>query len=137
MAKSFVEKSDRWIFQMREYVVSAILIEDDLTLTLTPPGQIKVGLDALLTKGPLHGPNTIAKRIREYGQFSLNPLIGAHLLSTVGFKTGDLRVVFEGGWHLNVSSDYEFVAASVASDALFLWKRAELGTVQAGPTGEQ
>jgi hypothetical protein len=109
---------------MRDYSIASVVIGDPFRLELSPPAAIILGGDALLSKGPLYGPGIHVAKIKEYDKSSLDGLIGARLLSTVGFKEGWLRIGFTG-WEINVPDDGDFIYSAIESDGSKLWCRPD------------
>jgi Family of unknown function (DUF6188) len=123
MPHEMTELSDRWILPLRGSRVTQIEWGDRVRFQLDPPGEIVVGSGAYFTNGPKAAPGADAKTISQLGQDEVRRSLGAGILSAVGFKNGALRIVFDNGWHLNVTSAAPFVPASIASGGAVTWSR--------------
>ena len=68
--------------------------------------------EALLTRGSVRGPGARPTRLVPERQ-DVAPalaLFGRRVLSSVAFKSGHLRLVFDSGYHLNVAPHLQFEA---------------------------
>ena len=121
-----VETDDRWILPLRGSTVIRIEWPDHLIFELEPPGFIEVDEGAIFRKGPLKDVNQDPVRLRAYTKSDIDRMLGARILSSVGFKDGSLRIVFDNGWFLVVDSDDdEFAFASITHGESVIWKRSE------------
>jgi hypothetical protein len=124
MAVEIDELPDRWILPLEGSEVTAVDWDDDaVRFRLDTPGEITVGLEAVVTRGPLTAPGASPRTLGELGQDEIGGCIGSQVVSVVGFKNGALRVVLDNGWHLNVPSTGPFVPASVTAGESVTWSR--------------
>ncbi|MDH6134731.1 hypothetical protein P3T37_004135 [Kitasatospora sp. MAA4] len=114
---------DRQILPLRGRRVVDITWADEVTFTLDPPGEITVGDGALFTKGPVTAPGVDPTLLSQCAKEDVLQTVGAEILSAVAFNSGALRIVFQHGRHLNVTSKGTFVSASVRSGGALTWTR--------------
>ncbi|MCX4747343.1 DUF6188 family protein [Kitasatospora sp. NBC_01287] len=123
MANEMTELPDRRILPLRGHRVVDITWAGDITFELDPPGEITVGADALFTKGAVTAPGANPTPLSQFSKDEVRQTVGTEILSAVAFNSGALRVVFNHGWHLNVSSKGLFVPAAVKSGESVTWTR--------------
>jgi hypothetical protein len=123
MIREIIEMSDRWILPLRGSIVVGVDWGPEITFELEPPGQIVAGQGAILGQGAPRDIYANPATIGEQGVDRTRQIIGAEILSSVGFKSGDMRIAFRGQWLLIVDSDAEFVPASVRSGDSLIWER--------------
>ncbi|WP_449066017.1 DUF6188 family protein [Planomonospora algeriensis] len=108
------ELADRWILPYRGMQVVQVRVSHQLTLLLDGDARVDIESTATLTRGPLSAPDAkpvlLAPERQEVAPALA--LFGAALLSSVAFKSGALRLVFETGTHLNVKPDSHYEAWS-------------------------
>jgi hypothetical protein len=126
MAAEISELPDRWILPLRDSEVTAVDWDDDVRFRLDPPGEIIVGLGALVTNGPRSAPGADPTTLGQLGPDEVQRCVGSRVFSAVGFKNGALRVVLDNGWHLDVPSSGPFVSASVSAGESVTWSRDPL-----------
>jgi hypothetical protein len=86
-----------------------------VTLLLDTGATVDIEQEALLTHGPLRAPNARPIRLvpEQQDVSAALVLFGRRIRSSVAFKSGHLRLVFDSGHHLNVAPHPEFEAWSV------------------------
>jgi hypothetical protein len=144
MSIEIISTPDRWVFNMRDHIVTKITPGKLFTFNLAPPGRVTVGNDALLSNGPLlrsmingePSEKYSVATLKEYDQNTLGQLIEKRLLATVGFKSGSMRIAFENGWQLNTLARRPFVPALIESNSSTLWQRARSGEGLVGLTNQ-
>jgi hypothetical protein len=106
------ELEDRWLLPYRGMRVIQIRVSYQFTLVLDSGAQVDVETEAVLTKGQLYAPDVVTPHIVPERQevASALSLFGATVLSSVAFKSGALRLVFDTGMHLNVTPHPEYEA---------------------------
>jgi hypothetical protein len=129
MAAETSELPDRWILPLRDSEVTAVDWDDEVRFRLDPPGEIIVGLGALVTEGPRAAPEARPATLSELGPDEVQRCVGSRVLAAVGFKNGALRVVLDNGWHLDVPSTGPFVPASISAGESVTWARDPLEEV--------
>jgi len=94
--------------------VTQIRVSYQLTLLLDTGATVDIEQEALLTRGSLRAPNARPIRLMPDRQDVLAALVlfGRRIVSSVAFKSGHLRLVFDSGHHLNVAPHPEFEAWS-------------------------
>src|SRR5437660_11675336 len=103
MTYQMKELTDRWILPLKGSRVTGIDWDDNVHILLNLNGKLTVGRGALLTHGPVSAPDANVRTLGQLGQEgTARRCAGSRIGSAVGFKNGTLRVVFDGGWHLNV-----------------------------------
>ncbi|RVX46912.1 hypothetical protein EDD27_9825 [Nonomuraea polychroma] len=110
-----VELEDRWLLPYRSMQVTQIRVSYQLTLVLDGEAQVDLEAEAVLSEGPLRASDVVTSRLVPERQ-EVAPalaLFGTTLLSSVAFKSGMLRLVFDSGMHLNVKPDAGYEAWSV------------------------
>lgn len=108
------ELEDRWLLPYREMQVIHVRVSYQLTLLLDSGAHVDIGAEAMLSRGPLSAPGATMDRLVPARQ-EVAPalaLFGATVLSSVAFKSGALRLVFDTGAHLNVKPDHRYEAWS-------------------------
>ncbi|WP_329091388.1 DUF6188 family protein [Streptosporangium sp. NBC_01469] len=108
------ELEDRWLLPYRGMQVVQVRVSYQLTLLLDGDAQVNIESTATLTSGPLSAsgekPVQLAPERQEVAPALA--LFGATVVSSVAFKSGALRVVFDTGTHLNVKPDSRYEAWS-------------------------
>ncbi|MEU4829910.1 DUF6188 family protein [Streptosporangium sp. NPDC023615] len=108
------ELEDRWILPYRGMQVVQVRVSHQLTLLLDGDAQVDIESTATLTTGPLTAPDAEPLQLAPERQ-EVAPalaLFGATIVSSVAFKSGALRLVFDTGTHLNVKPDSRYEAWS-------------------------
>ncbi|WP_344744083.1 DUF6188 family protein, partial [Streptosporangium vulgare] len=108
------ELEDRWLLPYRGMQVVQVWVSYQLTLLLDGDAQVSIASTATLTGGPLSAPDAKPVQLVPERQ-EVAPalaLFGATLVSSVVFKSGALRLVFDTGTHLNVTPDSRYEAWS-------------------------
>lgn len=123
MNTNMQEREDRWILPLRGDTVTRIEPGEHTVFVLDSGVRIIVGEHAYFTDGPFRGPETIMTELAQLQQDDLNKSVGAQVLSSVGFKSGSLRIVFSSAWHLNVTGAQPLVPAAVISGETVMWMR--------------
>lgn len=109
---ALIEDDDRWLLPYRGMQVDQICVSYQLSLVLDGGAEVTVETPALLTVGSFSAPDARAVELvpeRQDVAAALH-LFGSKVLSSVAFKSGSLRVVFDGGLHLDVSPDPKYEA---------------------------
>ncbi|GAA3126158.1 DUF6188 family protein [Streptosporangium carneum] len=108
------ELEDRWILPYRGMQVVQVRVSYQLTLLLDGDAQVNIESAATLTRGPLSAPDAEPVQLTPERQEVAPALVlfGATLVSSVAFKSGALRLVFDTGTHLNVKPDSQYEAWS-------------------------
>jgi hypothetical protein len=107
-----VELEDRWLLPYRGMQVTQIRVSYQLTLVLDGGGQVDLEAEVVLSEGPLRAPDVVISCLTPERQ-EVAPalaLFGTKLRSSVAFKSGALRLVFDSGMHLNVKPDAGYEA---------------------------
>lgn len=121
------ELPDRWLLGLRGSRVTGVSTGKGLRVKLNTGVEIKVGANALFTVGPAAAPGAVLRRVSEVPDDQLEELIGARVLSSVGFKSGALRIVFDTGHHLSARPTTPAVAAEVLKPGGFVWSYSAEG----------
>jgi hypothetical protein len=121
------ELPDRWVLGLRGSRVKAVSRGKDLRVGLDTGVDITVGGNALLTVGPAAAPDAVLLQVSEASDHQLDGLVGARVLSSVAFKSGALRIVFDTGHHLSVRSAGPAVTAEVLKPGSFVWSYSDEG----------
>ncbi|MER6316127.1 DUF6188 family protein [Streptomyces sp. NPDC001581] len=109
------EHEDRWILGcLRGMDVARICIDFRLTLTLDDGWEVVLEAPAQLSSGSLLTNPGLPLTPEFQDVAAALPLFGAKVLSAVAFKSGDLRMVFDSGMHLNCSADPSFEAWQIS-----------------------
>ncbi|MEV4181394.1 DUF6188 family protein [Streptosporangium canum] len=109
------ELEDRWLLPYRGMQVVQVRVSYQLTLLLDGDVRVNIESTATLTNGPLSAPAAEPVQLAPERQ-EVAPalaLFGATIVSSVAFKSGALRLVFDTGTHLNVKPDPHYEAWSV------------------------
>ena|SRR5437879_7724645 len=124
MATETQELDDRWILPLRGSRVTAVNLDENVTITLDSGARIIVGYGAYISQGSAQAPNADLRTLADPGADVLRHWIGSPIVSAVGFKSGALRVVLGNGWHLNVKAQPDpFVPAAVVEGDAVIWAR--------------
>jgi hypothetical protein len=119
------ELEDRWLLGLRGRSVESVDVHEfsvgvafggGFALTIESPANLQPAPRA--PKVPaltLNSDGTVS------GSDALRSLVGQRVLSSVGFKTGSLRLVFESGAHLLVPFDEHYEAWQLASPTGRRW----------------
>ncbi|GIG63407.1 hypothetical protein Lfu02_77790 [Longispora fulva] len=116
---ALVEHDDRWLLPFRGSQVEQIRVSHQLILILDCGAEVTIEAPATLTHGPAWSPTAQPVELVPERQdvAAALPLFGNRVLSSVVFKTGSLRLVFDSGLHLNVKPAPDFEAWSVTGPA--------------------
>jgi hypothetical protein len=125
MVNEMRELADRWILPLRGSHVVRVNLGENVTFVLDSGVQIVVGNEAYFTKGSIRASHVEPTKLSQLDSKEIQQSVGAQILSPVGFKDGALRIVFDNGWQLNVSTAGPFVPAAVISGDTVLWMRAK------------
>jgi hypothetical protein len=100
-----VEHEDRWILNLRGLRVTRISIDFLLTLTLDSDCEVILEAPAHLARvsDPTNPGLPLTPETHDVA--AALPLFGKAILSAVAFKSGTLRLVFDGGTTLRCASD--------------------------------
>lgn len=105
------ELGDRWLLGWRGLRVEQLRVDHRLVLILGQVCELAVEQPGVVALGGVHAPHTPAATVvpETADVAAALPLLRTTVLSSVAFKTGALRVVFDSGHHLEVkpSDDYE------------------------------
>jgi hypothetical protein len=104
------EYEDRWVLNLRGLSIARISVDFRLTLTLDAGWEIVLEGPAQLSSGPGRASPAVLLTPRSREVAAVLPLFGATVLSTVAFRSGTLRMVFDNGAHLTCRSDTSFEA---------------------------
>jgi hypothetical protein len=112
---ALIEDDDRWLLPYRGMQVDQICVSYQLSLVLDGGAEITVEAPALLTVGSVSAPDARPVELVPERQdvAAAMPLFGTRILSSVAFKSGSLRVVFDSGLHLSVEPDPAYEAWGV------------------------
>ncbi|MEU4404140.1 DUF6188 family protein [Streptosporangium sp. NPDC023963] len=108
------ELEDRWLLPYRGIQVVQVRVSYQLTLLLDGDAAVNIETTATLTNGSLSAPDAEPVQLAPERQ-EVAPalaLFGATVVSSVAFKSGALRLVFDTGTHLNVKPDSHYEAWS-------------------------
>ncbi|MFF3440815.1 DUF6188 family protein [Streptosporangium sp. NPDC002721] len=108
------ELEDRWLLPYRGMQVVQVRVSYQLTLLLDGDAHVNIETTATLTSGPLSAPDAKPVQLAPERQ-EVAPalaLFGATIVSSVAFKSGALRLVFDTGTHLTVKPDSHYEAWS-------------------------
>ncbi|MEU3163784.1 DUF6188 family protein [Streptosporangium sp. NPDC006930] len=108
------ELEDRWLLPYRGMQVVQVQVSYQLTLLLDGDAAVNMETTATLTSGSLSAPDAEPVQLAPERQ-EVAPalaLFGATVVSSVAFKSGALRLVFDTGTHLNVKPDSHYEAWS-------------------------
>jgi Family of unknown function (DUF6188) len=119
------ELPDRWVLPVQGKRITRMDWDDLVRFELDPPGEIAVGSGAVFTRDPSAAPGAGEKTLAELGRAEVERVVGAGVLSVVGFTSGALQVVLDNGWHLIVRPEGVFVPASVTLGDSVTWTRDE------------
>ncbi|MFK3983455.1 DUF6188 family protein [Micromonospora sp. NPDC050397] len=111
------ELEDRWILGLRDARVTDLAWGSDLVVTLEPEADIRLSLNALLSKGLLGAAGVVPVPLADAADADLHGIEGSKVLSAVAFKNGTLRVVFSSGHHLTLPAEQHGAHARVRSDS--------------------
>jgi hypothetical protein len=102
-ATLLTEFDDRWRLRCRGMQVVQVRVSYQLTLLLATGETATIETEALLTHGPRQAPDAVrVALVPERQDVAALVLFGATVLSSVAFKSGALRLVFDTGHHLTV-----------------------------------
>lgn len=120
------ELDDRWWLGLRGRPLEAV-DPQDFTVALVFGGGSALTIEsaATLRAGSTPGAETSAVALSEDGALSasdaLLALVGQRVLSSVGFKDGDLRLVFDSGQMLSVPHDEHYEAWQLTGPSGRMW----------------
>ncbi|MEV0331353.1 hypothetical protein [Nocardia sp. NPDC050717] len=122
------ELEDRWILPLRgDSVVDIDWDPRDVRLTLDSQATIVVGYGAHLTPGNGSTFDRDAKPLGDWERSVADEALRDRIVSSVGFKSGTLRVWFANGWGLISRTHYTNAAAAVYLNDDLLWVQTESG----------
>ncbi len=105
------ELGDRWLLGWRGLRVEQLRVDYRLVLMLGDACELAVEQPGVVSVGGVRAPDARPVPVvpETADVAAALPLLRATVLSSVAFKTGTLRVVFDSGHHLEVkpSADYE------------------------------
>ena len=106
------EEDDRYVLPYRNRRVNQIVVDHALTLVLDGHVTLTIESPAMLTQGAITAPDGASDRLVPGTQQveKALALFGTHVLSSVAFKSGALRVVFSNGLHISVFASEEYEA---------------------------
>ncbi|MGW6707039.1 DUF6188 family protein [Streptomyces sp. NPDC054956] len=111
--ESPVEHEDRWILNLRGRSVTGIGADFRLVLALDSDGEVAIEAPVSLSHGTVQANPSVLLTPESWEVEAVRVLLGAKVLSAVAFKSGDLRLVFDTGHHLNCRFDPSFEAWQV------------------------
>lgn len=108
------EMDDRYLLPYRDRLVTQVRVDCALTLLLEGDASVLVEQPASLSVGFVRAVGAeVWHLVPEHQQVGpALDLFGSRVLSSVAFKAGALRIVFENGLHLNVPSTENYEAWS-------------------------
>jgi Family of unknown function (DUF6188) len=105
------ELDDRWLLGWRGLRVEQLRVDYRLVLMLGQACELAVEQPGVVAVGGVRSPDARpVSVVPQTGDVAAAlPLLHTTVLSSIAFKTGTLRVVFDSGHHLEVhpSADYE------------------------------
>jgi Family of unknown function (DUF6188) len=104
------EHEDRWILHLRGLSIIRINVDSRLALALDAGWEVLLEGPTRLSSGPVHVDPGVLLVPESQDVSAALPLFGATVLSSVAFKTGGLRIVFDDGTHLTCPSNPTFEA---------------------------
>ncbi|MFB7876262.1 DUF6188 family protein [Nocardia sp. NPDC056064] len=115
------ELDDRWILPLRGNAVTGISWHgDSVTMSLENSFSLAVGSDAYLTPGTGRRNDVEAKPVFEWHREVAERAMRSQVVSSVGFKSGTIRIRFHNGWGL-VARIGGGVQAVVMENGRVLW----------------
>ncbi|MGW0177798.1 DUF6188 family protein [Nocardia sp. NPDC003345] len=125
MSKVIREYEDRWVLPLRgSHVIDIAVRGGDLTLRVDSGIEIRVGMDAELTRGSIARKDGQLRPLEDMDFELVRQALASEILSCVVGKTGALRIVFRSGWKLVVAADRGGVGTSIIDGTIPLWTRS-------------
>ncbi|MFD3508765.1 DUF6188 family protein [Nocardia sp. NPDC058666] len=122
------ELEDRWILPLRgQAVMSTTWRDNAIELTTNEGSVITVGITALLSPGHATKNDPDRRPLITWDRSVVEEMVCARIISSVGFKSGTLRVKFENGWTLLARRD-DAVATAKFGDGRS-WRQTPSGGV--------
>ena len=134
------ELDDRWWLGLRGSVLKSVDAQDFMVVLKFEGGfALTVESAANVRAASAPGNETTAVIHNEEGKLStsdaLTSLVGQRVLSSVGFKTGELRLVFESGQMLYVPHDPDYEAWKLTGPSGRMWVSLPGGGLATFPGG--
>ena len=134
------ELDDRWWLGLRGSVLQSVEAEQFMVVLKFEGGSVlTVESPANVRAASAPGNETTAVIRNEDGKISasnaLTSLVGQQVLSSVGFKTGKLRLVFESGQMLDVPHDPHYEAWQLTRPSGRMWVSLPGGGLASFPGG--
>jgi hypothetical protein len=135
------ELDDRWWFGIRGSAVEAIEVAE-FSVGIKFGGSAALTIESAAALGDSSAPRgTTAISINSDGTISaserLMSLVGRRVVSGIGFKTGDLRLVFEPGDFLTVPAGDAYEAWQLTGPSGRLWVSLPGGGLACFPPAEE
>ncbi len=128
--------TDRWILPLRDdSVVDIGWGPEHVHLILDSQASIVVGYGTHLTPGNGSALDRDAKPLADWERSVAEEALRGRIVSSVGFKSGTLRVWFANGWGLISRLHYANTAAAVYLQDDLLWIQTESGGSVGGGVG--
>ncbi len=109
-----VERDDRWVLPFRGLLVTQVQVDHAFGLVLDDKGAVRVEGAATLGWVSVGAkPETVELRPENHDVAAGLVLLGTTVLSSVAFKSGGLRIVFDDGHVLTVAADPQHEAWTV------------------------
>ncbi|MFD6393724.1 DUF6188 family protein [Nocardia sp. NPDC060259] len=122
------ELDDRWILPLRgRSVIGIDWRASDLLLDLGNEHSILVGYGAHLTPGNGKADDPNFKPLTEWDRKVADEALRSSIVSSVGFKSGTLRIRFNNGWGLVARPIYKNSSAIVYAEGRVLWQQTAVG----------
>ncbi|MEV0686052.1 DUF6188 family protein [Nocardia sp. NPDC050378] len=122
------ELEDRWILPLRDQAVMSTTWRNNAIELATNEGSvITVGTAALLSPGHATKSDPDRRPLITWDASVVEEVVCARIISSVGFKSGTLRVKFANGWTLLARKD-DAVATVRFSDGRS-WRQTPSGAV--------
>ncbi|MFC9966026.1 DUF6188 family protein [Nocardia ignorata] len=122
------ELEDRWILPLRGQSVMSTTRRDNVIELTTDEGcMITVDMAALLSPGHATKSDPDRRPLITWDASVVEEAVCARIISSVGFKSGTLRVKFENGWTLLARKDDATASVRFGDDSL--WRQTPSGGV--------
>jgi hypothetical protein len=126
MTEMLRELDDRWILPLRGHHVTGFDLGDSVAISVEPNITVEVGYGAVISVGMFAPDDSEYTRLAwpptEEIRIELSKIVGAKVLSAVGFKSGTLRIAFGNKLHLNIPRQSQ-VDGAVIREGIYLWRR--------------